>query len=105
MHEHFLDLHNVTNGCVSKFPRDVTLQSADEEHSVRCCNEVGDTCTSPEPCQLASTYREAILTCYDLGLRLCSRNEMVSNMCCGTGCQINQKTTWLADDTSHEGKQ
>ena len=48
---------------------------------------------------MASTYQEAEVICSEQGLRLCARNEKLSDVCCGTGCTIDNKIMWIADDT------
>ena len=89
--------HSVTNGCVKQFPREITSQSAEEQHAVRCCDASGSTCMSPRPCELAATYEEAKAICLDQGLDLCPVNEKINEICCGTGCDIDLVTMWLRD--------
>ena len=93
-----LDLHFVTNGCNKKFPREITFHSGSERHAVRCCDDVGETCISSQPCMLASTYQEANEYCLDQGLRLCKNNEKLNDICCGTGCEIDPVTMWISDE-------
>ena len=97
-------LHKITNGCNKNYPRPVTLQPENEKHAVRCCNEIDDTCTTPIPCQLASTYEEAGNICSKIGLRLCARNKRLNEVCCGTGCLIDKTTMWIADDDTGKSK-
>ena len=66
-------------------------------HAVRCCDDSGSTCASPTPCQLASTYQEAEDICYNQGLALCPINDKLPDVCCGTGCEIDPVTMWLAN--------
>ena len=93
-----LDFHFVTNGCTKLFPRGITAQAGDEKHSVRCCDDTGETCISPHPCMLANTYQEAYDVCIRQGLQLCRNNEKLSDICCKTGCEIDDKTMWISGE-------
>ena len=50
----------------------------------RCCSSDGSTCISPDDCP-SGTYDEISQVCQDLGYRLCTHEEMESDICCGTG--------------------
>ena len=92
-------LHSVTLGCTSVYePTSISARPSDEKHAVRCCDDTGTTCTTPRPCHLASTYYEAVEICSKHGLRLCTRNEKLDDICCGTGCELDSTTMWIADD-------
>ena len=108
-YEYVSALHNVTNGCPTLHPRDITSHPGDERHAVRCCNNIGTTCKSLSPCQLASTYREAQELCGEQGMRICARNEKLNfgkqgnehlGICCQTGCNQDHLTMWIADDVT-----
>ena len=88
----------MTNGCTRDYPSGVTSKRGDEKHAVRCCNDIGDTCTNPDPCEQRKTYQEAKAICSKQGLRLCERNEKLSSICCRTGCKFDYTTMWIADD-------
>ena len=92
-------MHSVTNGCNKNYPSPVTLQPENEKHAVRCCDEIEDTCTSPKPCQLASTYEEAKNICSKRGLHLCTNNNRIDDICCYTGCSIDRTTMWIKEGT------
>lgn len=68
-----------------------------EKHAVRCCNNNELTCMSPRPCQLSQTFEEAKNICGQQGLSLCSNNEILDDICCQTGCEIDTETMWIAD--------
>ena len=87
----------VTTGCTKTFPRSITSHAENERHAVRCCDDSGSTCISPTPCKLASTYQEAKNVCTSQGLQLCPINENLSDTCCTTGCEIDERTMWLRD--------
>ena len=76
----------------------MTLQLGNEKHAVRCCDDTGNECVTPRPCQLAATYSEAEIICSTQGLRLCGSSENLNYKCCLTGCNIDSKTMWIADD-------
>ena len=103
-----MKLHNVTKGCqyaknvttdvIYSRPEGISAHPGDAHHAVRCCNKIGDDCVTPTPCLLHTTYEEAKEICHQHGLRLCTRAEMLNNICCQGGCGIDGKRTWVADD-------
>ena len=53
---------------------------------MRCCSNDGTTCkTQKGACPGESTYSEAFEKCSDIGMRLCTKTELLSEMCCKTG--------------------
>ena len=75
----------------------ITPRPGNEKHAVRCCNNNELKCMSPRPCQLSKTFEEAKNICDQQGLSLCSNNEMLDDICCKTGCDIDTETMWIAD--------
>ena len=41
-------------------------------------------------------YFDAEAECVELGMRLCTKDELLSNMCCGTGGQCDSKLVWTS---------
>ena len=72
--------------------------------AVRCCsNDDCGTCKSVCPGHVApplefTTFSEAQQKCSDLGMRLCTKKELASKICCGTGCGIDSKYVWYAPE-------
>ena len=89
--------HSVSVGCPRTYPDTPFSQElGDSKHIVRCCSPNGDTCTS-EPCLDGDiTYNEAVDVCSSRGSRLCFEYEL--NKCCGTGCNYDDATSWVADE-------
>merc|ERR550534_2532551 len=56
-------------------------------HAVSCCSKDGSKCTTSRSCDgFGLTLAEAEKYCADEGNRLCTREELASGICCGTGC-------------------
>ena len=72
-------------------------QHASKKHAVRCCNQMGDSCTSEfknKTCHGITKYYTAKQICSGLGKRLCFIDEMKE--CCESGCNYDDVTAWLA---------
>ena len=66
-----------------------------EKHAaVRCCEMDGTDCYTPKCSLEATSYEDAENECYEQGLRLCTPSEMKSGLCCGSGCEFDNKLTW-----------
>merc|ERR1712154_247185 len=46
-----------------------------EYHSARCCNDNNNVCVTPASCPQGLTYDEAVNSCAQHGLRLCTKTE------------------------------
>ena len=85
--------------------------------SIRCCSSPG-ACTSicePKPMQatpphqprvpgvggFAASHEQAATECAAIGMRLCTRQELASSMCCRTGCQADGALVWTADECTN----
>eukprot|EP01060_Flectonema_neradi_P021719 TRINITY_DN295_c0_g1_i6.p1 TRINITY_DN295_c0_g1~~TRINITY_DN295_c0_g1_i6.p1 ORF type:complete len:711 (+),score=156.58 TRINITY_DN295_c0_g1_i6:68-2200(+) len=71
--------------------------------AVRCCSTDGSTCTSLSPNSNTclgevSSYDEAEAICTSINMRTCTRSEVASDLCCGTGCGYNLKPVWSDED-------
>ena len=71
--------------------------------AVRCCSADGAVCVSEAggaclPLQVP--HAAAAEACAALGLRLCTAAELVSGMCCGTGCGYDERLIWASDATA-----
>ena len=66
--------------------------------AVRCCsNDDCGTCESVCSGRDA-TFSEAKQKCSQLGMRLCTKKELASEICCGTGCGFDNKYVWYAPE-------
>ena len=64
---------------------------------VRCCSDDGTTCFTPHDCTIASnwvTYDDAVPKCAVIGKRLCTREELNTDVCCGTGGSGDSYLVW-----------
>ena len=94
------NFHNFTNGCNRDFRKDIDIASGHEKYAVRCCDISKPTCISPNnPCQVSKTYPEAENICSEKELNLCPRNDALDSVCCKTGCNLDNKPMWIADDS------
>lgn len=78
-------------------------QSEADTASVRCCSMAGDACETSSleggcPALLERTFAEAQEVCSTRGMRLCSRSEMDSNICCNSGCWFNHHSVWVTTE-------
>ena len=58
-------------------------------YAVRCCSMDGAQCITPTGCWKTQFLKVAWEECSDLGMRLCTPNEMGQGICCQTGCGLN----------------
>ena len=66
-----------------------TFQPESLKARVSCCGMNGATCVTKgnatENCIHTATYHEAVSQCTAMNMRLCNRQELLSNICCGSG--------------------
>ena len=64
---------------------------------VRCCSNDGTICkTQKGACPGDSTYSEAFEKCSDIGMRLCTKTELLREMCCKTGGWCDSHPVWTS---------
>ena len=79
-----------------------TATSTPQEAAVRCCSLSDISCITPGGhnakqyggCMETATFEEAEGKCTSMNMRLCTSDELESNLCCGTGCEFDMKPTW-----------
>merc|ERR1712110_286547 len=86
-------------------------QDANKKAGVRCCSNDGETikvlkgkvknerfCTTLGSCNRNNgvTFEEAGKQCTDEGLRLCTKVELMSDECCGTGGDCDSHLVWTS---------
>lgn len=73
---------------------------------VRCCSKDGKTCTTVSDCEEpsdATTYDDAADQCFKLDQRLCTKHEILSELCCKTGGKCDDAAIWTSSlDTDDE---
>ena len=101
----FLDHYYVDDGCQSEgsTPDDMagSFQSKDSYNAfIRCCSVDATECTTvssdcKEP-TYATTYDDAVSQCESQGLRLCTKDELLTDVCCGTGGSCDNYAIWTS---------
>ena len=72
--------------------------------NVRCCSMEGDKCNTLGNCpDDALTFDEARTKCESAGYRLCTKKELLSDVCCDTGGNCDLYDVWTS--TSITGRQ
>ena len=61
---------------------------------VRCCSVDGKTCQTPGQCPGNFSYFEAESLCNLSGHRICTKDELHSGVCCGTGGTCDNNAVW-----------
>jgi len=90
-------ISTIGNGCPSE--RNQTIPRNPRIGAVRCCTMSGDRCVTPgkgnpDECNKEATLQQAESKCTELGMRLCTSNELSDGKCCGTGCRFDLELTW-----------
>lgn len=86
--------HWAVGGCPWAGEARNQIKASTEIAAVRCCSQDGQSCQSEELGCKNGTVAEAKSICESKGLRLCSKVELQSNVCCDSGCNFDVKTTW-----------
>ena len=78
-----------------------SFQSKDSYNAfIRCCSADGTECTTvTNDCRestYATTYDDATSQCESLGLRLCTKTELLTDVCCGTGGSCDSYAIWTS---------
>ena len=63
---------------------------------VRCCSTDGSQCTTLGTCPGGTTYSDAAEKCADDGKRLCTKDELRSEICCFTGGNCDSSEIWTS---------
>ena len=69
------------------------------EAGVRCCSSDGTSCSTPSSCTSSNDLKnnvDAAAECAADGMRLCTKNELLSDICCGTGGQCDSNLVWTS---------
>ena len=98
------NLYYVDDGCHSerRTPDDIIGYYEDESSVaayVRCCSNDGTTCDTVSNCRRRSdlvAYADAENKCIDNGMRLCTKDELLSDICCGTGGNCDSAAVWTS---------
>ena len=65
--------------------------------NVRCCSMEGDKCYTLGNCpDDAVGFDDARIKCKSAGYRLCTKDELLSNVCCDTGGDCDIYAVWTS---------
>ena len=74
----------------------------DELHGVRCCTN--SKCVWGHSCEkVGKTYQEAVQICADRKKKLCTKEQLLSDMCCGQAGDCDNNAVWTLTP-QYEGK-
>ena len=99
------NLYYVDDGCHSEGStgQDDVIGYYEDESSVaayvRCCSDDGTLCDTVSNCRQTSdlvAYADAELECWTNGMRLCTMDELLSDICCGTGGSCDSAAVWTS---------
>ena len=93
----------VNDGCNTKGdpPTEGSFQDKSYLAGVRCCSVDGTTCETPGSCPTDNmSYDDATQKCAELGRRLCTKDELVGGVCCGSGGMCNKYEVWSSSSPS-----
>ena len=68
--------------------------STTQTGAVRCCSFDGESCKSKIPDCSTLSFSKAQQKCSEFRMRLCTKEELSNNICCGTGCLFDLKLVW-----------
>ena len=68
---------------------------------VRCCSDDGTTCNTIGKCPGTSTHSEAKQVCIEKGMRLCTKSELLTEICCKTGGNCDNHPVWTSTSMTH----
>ena len=64
------------------------MSSTTQTGAVRCCSYDGGSCESETIGCFTLTFSEAQQKCSEFGMRLCTVEELNTNICCSSGCSF-----------------
>ena len=96
-----------TGGLASGCPNNNNQNSQDmisttQTGAVRCCSFDGGSCESEIPECSTLTFSNAKQECSNFGMRLCTEEELASNICCGTGCSFDIELVWYTKGNMYD---
>ena len=73
-----------------------TFEVDDFGAGVRCCSEDGTTCKTIGKCPGTASHSEAQEKCEGKGMRLCTKDELLTEICCKTGGNCDNHQVWTS---------
>ena len=71
------------------------MNSTTQTGAVRCCSYDGGSCESETIGCFTLTFSEAQQKCSEFGMRLCTEEELFTNICCSSGCSFDYELVWF----------
>jgi hypothetical protein len=71
------------------------MSSTTQTGDVRCCSYDGGSCESETIGCFTLTFSEAQQKCSEFGMRLCTEEELFTNICCSSGCSFDYEGVWF----------
>ena len=92
----------VEDGCpTSGIDVEGSIQPKSYHAAVRCCANDGESCQTPFDCPTNKmSFDDAKFKCNEMGLRLCTKDEILSEVCCGTGGGCDNHFIWTSTSES-----
>ena len=92
----------VDDGCVnSTTDIDGSFQPKSYQACLRCCSNNGKECVTPLECPADKmSYDHAVSKCAESDHRLCTKAELLSRVCCGTGGSCDSYEIWTSTQQS-----
>ena len=92
----------LASGCPKRLlesnPNDIQnsqdMISDSQTSAVRCCSLDGGSCESKIPDCSTLSFSKAQQKCSEFRMRLCTKEELSNNICCGTGCSFDLELVW-----------
>ena len=69
------------------------------EAFVRCCSDDGTSCATVNDCKDSDnlmSYADAENECTAIGKRLCTKDELLTEVCCGAGGNCDSEVVWTS---------
>ena len=67
------------------------------EAGIRCCTTDGKDCETPDDCPFNNVmYDNAASQCAERGQRLCTKSELLSEICCKSGGNCDDYAVWTS---------
>jgi len=93
--------HRTADGCLKNGETQVDEcfgPGNELNRTVNCCGVINDRldCQRPD-CLLTSSFSEATAKCESIGMRLCSTEELETDVCCNKGCNFDARFGWTTD--------
>ena len=74
-----------------------SFQEKSYQAGVRCCSNDGKSCQTPMSCRKNTiSFDDAVAKCREMGLRICTKAELLGGVCCGTGGNCDHYSVWTS---------